>query len=145
VKDARKRAKDRAWEWFSKYVRLRDCLKTTGTPERGKCYTCDVLKPLEELQAGHLVQGRYDSVLFQERGVHAQCIPCNNYKNGAIDVYYMLMVKEHGKEYVEELVMEKFKPVKYHENDYREIADDYRQRYNDMMQAYKEGKYAPAK
>ena len=27
---------------FSRFVRLRDCLETTGTKENGKCFTCDI-------------------------------------------------------------------------------------------------------
>lgn len=30
----------RAWTWFSKFVRLRDCIWTTGTKEVFKCCSC---------------------------------------------------------------------------------------------------------
>ena len=33
VKSDNKKAKDNAWKWFSKYIRLRDCLQTTKTKD----------------------------------------------------------------------------------------------------------------
>lgn len=69
-----KRAKNRAWKWFSLYIRARDCIKTTGSISRGKCVTCGKEFNFKDLQAGHFVQGRNNAVLFNELGVNAQCL-----------------------------------------------------------------------
>ncbi len=108
-----KSAKKRAWNAFSRYIRLRDCLETTGWPDVGKCCTCGIEFPFEELEAGHFVAGRSKHILFDERGVHAQCGKCNHKKPFGLDgnplEYYPFMVKKYGQEVVEELKANKHK------------------------------------
>lgn len=72
-----KKSKKKAWDAFSKYVRLRDALKTTGTHTHAKCYTCLKRYPAFGkgcLQAGHFIPGRNNSILIDEVGVNAQCL-----------------------------------------------------------------------
>lgn len=98
------RAKDRAWKAFSKYIRTRDCLKTTHTKEQGVCITCGQVKEFKSLQAGHLVGGRGNAVLFDEEIVNAQCGGCNiQYNERAKVVYRRVMVVRHGEERVKEM------------------------------------------
>jgi hypothetical protein len=66
--------KAKAWKMFSTYIRLRDCLKTTGTLDKGVCITCGKLCDFKELQAGHYIGGRGNSVLFDEKIVNGQCL-----------------------------------------------------------------------
>jgi hypothetical protein len=61
-------------EVFSQFIRLRDCLKTTGGLENGFCYTCGRLYPFKSLQAGHWIPGRGGGNVLDERGCHAQCL-----------------------------------------------------------------------
>jgi hypothetical protein len=81
---------------FSKYIRLRDCLKTTGFPDQGRCVTCDKYFPYSELQAGHAIAGRNNSILFDEKLVNAQCRGCNGYGNGRYADYSLWFIKEYG-------------------------------------------------
>ena len=69
--------KKRAWDAFSKYIRLRDAIETTGTKETLLCCSCG--KPYPAFgkgcaQAGHFVPGRTHSLLFRENGVSGQCL-----------------------------------------------------------------------
>lgn len=99
-------AKKKAWDTFSKYVRLRDALKTTGTLEWVKCYTCEARIPStgpQCAQAGHFIQGRGMSLLFDERGVHAQCYADNVIRKGNVVEYFFKMRDEYGMEVIEEL------------------------------------------
>lgn len=102
VKSPNKINKDLAWKWFSKYIRLRDCLKTTKSKDFGVCYTCDRIKPFKELQAGHLVSSRCNSVLLDEEIVHAQCHRCNIELEGNYTEYTIRMTREKGIDWVEE-------------------------------------------
>lgn len=104
-----KSAKKRAWESFSRYVRLRDCLATTGWPDTGRCVTCGLEKPFEELQAGHFVDGRSRHVLFDERATHAQCYACNVPRKGNKDAYWPFMLDKYGRGVTDELVSAKRK------------------------------------
>ena len=78
--------KKKVWESFSRYIRLRDCLRTTGCTSWGLCITCGKRNHFKLLQAGHFVPGRHNANLFSERGVHAQCYNCNvNLKGNTLE------------------------------------------------------------
>ena len=85
--------KNEVWEVFSKYIRMRDCKRTTGTLEHGKCISCESLRPFHQCDAGHLISRWYGSTLFDERNVHLQCKRCNNmgeklrYRRAIIQLY----------------------------------------------------------
>jgi len=55
------------------------------------------------MQAGHFIGGRNNSILYDERGVHAQCYGCNVGKKGNIVKYYKFMLKEYGQEVIDDL------------------------------------------
>ena len=74
--------KTKAWNMFSKYIRTRDCLATRGTVGEGVCVTCGKRYHFKELQAGHEIGGRNNSILCDEELVNAQCRGCNSYGNG---------------------------------------------------------------
>ena len=77
------------WEVFSLYIRARDADKN------GLCTCCTCGKKLfwrgVECQAGHFVPGRTNSILFDERIVHAQCSRCNKYLGGNVWEYAKFM------------------------------------------------------
>lgn len=106
TKSPNKINKELAWKWFSKYIRLRDCLKTTGTKDMGVCYTCDKTIPFKESQAGHCIGGRRNFVLLDEDLVNLQCVMCNSTeawgKKGNYEVSVPKKIKEHGMEWWEE-------------------------------------------
>lgn len=95
--------KKKAWSDFSKFIRLRDCLETTGKKDIGKCFTCGALLPFNKLQAGHFVAGRSATILFVEDNCHAQCYVCNIMKHGNLIEYYPKMVEKYGQARVDEL------------------------------------------
>ena len=88
--------KKEAWDAFSKFIRLRDCLVTQGSTEFGSCITCGRVYHFKELQAGHFVDSRTKPVLFNEDIVYAQCYGCNIPKKGNKDAYTPKMVEMFG-------------------------------------------------
>lgn len=88
--------KGKAWNAFAKYIRLRDCLKTTGTLEHGKCITCGKLLSITFCDAGHFVSRRYNATVFDEKNVHIQCRYCNRYLNGNLLEYRRQIVRLYG-------------------------------------------------
>lgn len=90
-----KRAKDRAWEAFSEYIRHRD--------EEDGCFTCGIKKPWKQMQAGHWIPGRHNSILFDKDGCHAQCYHCNVGLKGNPVKYYDRMLLDYGKKFCEML------------------------------------------
>lgn len=69
--------KKRLWNTFSKYIRMRDAIRTTGGVYFVKCITCDEEKNIKEVDAGHFFSRRHASILYDEKNVHAQCKRCN--------------------------------------------------------------------
>lgn len=89
------------WKTFSRYIRLRDCIKTTGSIYKGRCRTCGRIYQIGKLQAGHFVPGRATSILFDEDCAHAQCYRCNVILGGNWPKYYKFMQQEYGQEMIE--------------------------------------------
>ena len=88
--------KKRAWRLFSKYIRLRDALKTTGDINFCKCFTCGRIEPIKNMDAGHFVSRRFNSTLFDERNVNAQCARCNVFLSGNQLEYRRQLIKRYG-------------------------------------------------
>ncbi len=132
--DERRTAKDRAWGWFSKFIRLRDCIRTTGTGLYGYCITCGKPVAFKLADAGHFIPGRKDAYLFEETNVHLQCKPENKYAGGAFVEYEKALLELYGPEEVQRL--KDLKPVykKFTVQEYREIADKYRKKYNELKE-----------
>ncbi len=84
------------WAAFAKFIKLRDCLRTTGTLTHGKCITCGKLLSISLCDAGHFVSRRYNSTLFDEKNCHLQCRYCNRYLNGNLLEYRRQIVKLYG-------------------------------------------------
>ena len=95
--------KKSVWDLFSIYIRLRDCLKTTGTIDSGKCVTCGETFHFKKLQAGHFISGRHNANLFSEKGCHAQCKRCNLFLSGNVLVYRRKIIEMYGEGFDEVL------------------------------------------
>lgn len=91
--------KKKAWKNFSQFIR------TKGMDRFGRnvCVTCHKVLPWKSLQAGHFIDGRCNSILFEEMGVHPQCLVCNIFKKGNKIEYYDFMLKKYGQEKIDYL------------------------------------------
>ena len=114
------KAKAAHWKAFSRWIRLRDCLKTTGMPEYGRCVTCGKSFPFKELQAGHFIPGRSNGILFEEQAVHAQCRGCNVFGRGQLSRYTKFMLAEYGQEVIDDLYQKSSTPRKITIHEHRE-------------------------
>ena len=130
-------AKSKALAQFSVYIRTRDCLRFTGNPSEGLCVTCKRHYPFKQLQAGHFIQGRGNSILFDERLVYSQCVGCNLNppygKGGNYVEYFVFMEQEWGRDKVDEFRVLKHDTVKYKETDYKQIEQNFRQKTLDLL------------
>ena len=122
------KVKKDTWNIFSKFIRTRDCLETTGCSSWGFCITCKEPKRLhfKVLQAGHFIAGRNNAVLFSEKGVHAQCYNCNINLKGNTLVYRRKIIEMYGEGYDEVLEKESWTTVKYTIPDLLEMQDYYK-------------------
>ncbi len=128
--------KKRAWKEFSRYIRLRDAIKTTGTETHLKCCTCgklvEALTGSHCADAGHFIPGRHNSVLFSEHGVHGQCKQCNVYKSGNPAQYLVFMQEKYGQEEIDRLLALKHQTVKFTREDYDDLRDKYKGLYEEL-------------
>jgi len=125
-------AKDTAWRWFSLYIRLRDCLATTGSGEYCRCVTCDAIVPYEQLDAGHSISGRTNGVLFDETIVYAQCRKCNQGGDGEKIAFKNKLVAMHGESWYNQKVANRKEATSLSEESLRLISDNYRMKYRKL-------------
>ena len=119
---------------LSQYIRLRDALKTTGDVNYCKCITCSVFKTRQEMQAGHFIDRRHSSTLFDETNVHAQCARCNVYLDGNILEYRRQIIKLYGEGYdiiLEEKAME---TKKFTISELEELKETFRNKIKELQE-----------
>lgn len=127
--------KKEVWAVFSQYIRLRDCLKTTGTKTHGLCVTCGRRYAFSQLHAGHFISGRHNSVLFSERGVHAQCFNCNITLRGATLEYRRKIIEMYGKGFDEALEKVARMTIRYTAADLEEMKLLYKAKIKELENA----------
>lgn len=136
-KTDRQKAKDKAWNAFSVYIRTRDCLRFTGDPEQGMCVTCNGNFNFKRLQAGHFISGRGNAVLFDERLVYSQCYQCNGNppfgKGGNYVEYFRFMLDEVGLEKIDEFRAIKGSTVQYKIHDFNELEEKFKQKTKELL------------
>lgn len=91
--------KEKAWKWFSLYVRLVDA-DDFGFVH---CVTCGKKMHFREAQAGHFTPGRYKYILFDKRGCYPQCYRCNIELKSNPRKYDAYMRQKVGQEVMDEL------------------------------------------
>ena len=89
---SKKKLKEKAWDLFSVFIRT----KYADQDGLVECVTCGKSSHWKQLQAGHFVDGRNNSVLFNERLVHPQCKRCNVFLKGNKVKYVLFMKKTYG-------------------------------------------------
>lgn len=128
----------KAWKAFSRYIRVRDCLLTTGKPDHGICCTCGKAVEYKYSQAGHFISGRRNAVLFSEKGVHLQCYGCNIGRGGALHEYWLFMEEKYGRPVIDQLIRESKETVKYTKQDYQDIAKEYHDKIEELLDGQKQ-------
>jgi hypothetical protein len=115
-KSPHKKAKDAAWTAFSRYIRLRDAIRTTGAIHSCICVTCGKTKPTFGkgcIHAGHWLGGRKGKNLFEERAVWGQCAGCNLFGAGQNIPYTAWMTENIGHAEMDRIVLQANTPYKY--------------------------------
>lgn len=134
---ALKGSRKTAWDMFSRYIRIRDCLATTNFPFAGLCITCGKRFHITFLDAGHLFAGRTNAKLFDERAVHAQCRICNQGRDGEFKKwgkkYREIMEEKHGVEEVAQWEIDGKKIIHDDELDFPAIAAKYKKKYSKLL------------
>ena len=123
-----------AWGAFAQWVRVRDCIETTGHPFVCICVSCDKQFHISYIDAGHLIPGRSNGLLFQEELVHGQCRNCNRSSFPQIPKKYRKKMDErYGKEQVDIWKAKGNKPIPNKDMDYEAIKIKYREKLHVLL------------
>lgn len=118
-----KTLKEKVWDKFSLYIRLRD------SDEKGycACISCGRVRFYKDkVDAGHFIpKNSGDNIYFDEDNVHAQCRYCNYYLSSNPKLYEKNLRLKIGDKAVDEL----YKKVKikksFNEKEYLEMKKYY--------------------
>lgn len=130
-KTPKQRAKIRAWKIFSKYIRKKYADKYGNVV----CVTCGKKDKWENLQAGHFIDGRNNTVLFNEMLVHPQCGICNINLHGNKIPYVLFMKQKYGlsDEEILELTKLKRKVKQMTLQDFLDIESKYQKLFDRLL------------
>ena len=84
---------------FSEFIRLRDSNKDGMC----QCISCGRVHYWKEIQNGHYMSRRYMSTRFDEMNCNAQCVACNIFNQGNIQMYRKNLIKKIGEKNVDYL------------------------------------------
>lgn len=126
------------WRNFSRYIRLRDALATTGTTEYARCITCGVVSDISDMDAGHMIPGRTNGILFDYEIVHAQCRACNREGGGEKQAYRMVMVAKYGQDWYDMKLAARKKPTKLTDFDLEQLNKVYLAKIRDLREIDKD-------
>lgn len=124
-----KKWKNKAWKAFSEYIRRKHA-NLDGFVE---CVTCGERKHWKEVDAGHFVPGRNNTVLYDERLVHPQCKSCNR-NHGEQFKYAQFLKSEYGytDEQIEGFLSLKNVTKRMTASEHREVFELYREQLKDV-------------
>ena len=118
--------------YFSRYIRLKHSINGNCT-----CYTCGVIKPIKDVDNGHYVKRAHQATRYDENNCRPQCKKCNGdtLHNGKQVEFRQHLINEIGIEEVNRI--ETPKTIKTNALYYREIADKYREKVNELQKQLK--------
>ncbi len=133
--DPRKRAYRQAWDLLSKAIRL-EAADFEGWCE---CVTCGATHQWKDVDAGHWIGGRRESILFLEDGINIQCHGCNRYhtrnpfsvsskQRSVSTAYNAYMFDTYGQNRMDELLKLNWKNKKYSLEELLEMIEGYKLR-----------------
>jgi Bacteriophage Lambda NinG protein len=96
LKDPLKALHKKAWKLMSEYTRRRYADFNDFT----HCFTCPTYVSWKLLQAGHFRHGYLD---YDPFNLHPQCVSCNKFWHGRLDVYARNLLKKYGPKIIDQL------------------------------------------
>jgi hypothetical protein len=90
------------------------------------------------MQGGHFIpKGNSSYWALEIENIHPQCVGCNMWgmKNGSAAQEYTLWMEDmYGRQYVEEMLANKTKPIKRYKADYQDMLNEF----NELIKFHQE-------
>lgn len=126
--------KSKAWTEFSRMIRLEARDPDTGLVS---CVTCGHKSQWNRgIQAGHFIDGRYNSVIFYEKGVHPQCYACNVIYNGRKEEYFLFMERTYGRDEIDLQVRKKWENRTFTKDELIELRKEFKARADKSIEEF---------
>ena len=107
---------------FSLYIRL----KHSDANGYCRCISCGKVHFYKDIQNGHYMSRRYMSTRFDENNCRPQCVACNIYNQGNIQMYRLGLIKQIGENNVNMVEVKARTTVKkYSDFEYSELIKYY--------------------
>lgn len=94
---SKRKLRDKLDSVFSKYIRL----KFSDARGNCRCISCGNVFYWKDIQNGHYMSRRYMSTRFSEDNCRPQCISCNIFNQGNIQMYRRALIKQIGEQRVD--------------------------------------------
>lgn len=107
---------------FSKYIRYRDG-KIINGEWQAPCITCGKWYLVTEIQAGHFMSRRFNSLRFDEENVNAQCVGCNVFRYGEQFKYAKELDLKYGEGTADRLAEKRHELHKYTSEELQMVID----------------------
>lgn len=95
-KFSKKKLTEKLDEVFSRYIRL----KYSDNNGKCRCISCTKTLYWKDIQNGHYMSRRYYSTRWAEDNCRPQCVACNIFNQGNIQMYRISLIKEIGEQRV---------------------------------------------
>lgn len=116
---------------FSKYIRL----KYSDKNGYCRCISCGKVFPWNEIQNGHYMSRRYMSTRFSEDNCRPQCVACNIFNQGNIQMYRRALIKQIGEQRVDLIeVRAKRESKNWSLFEYQTMIDFYQKEVNKLLE-----------
>ena len=130
-------SKEKAWAAFSEYVRVKECLESTGLAFVGVCFTCQRRFHISMLDAGHCFGGRRNARLFDIMCVRAQCRTwCNRMRHGEPEKFKKRLAEIYGEEWVENRRIRGLRVIKDNQIDWAKLQKGVERMRNTLFRKY---------
>lgn len=123
---SKSRAEECARKAMSDYIRERD---------KWTCITCGKKGDKYNIDAGHFLDCRYEDLRYNEVNVHAQCVYCNKYLNGAPDIYRDKMFEKYGQAVIDNLLSRRYLMRKRTVDELLKIEQHYKSKLIELLDA----------
>jgi hypothetical protein len=105
---------------FSEFTRKKEAIDGTTI-----CVTCKVRRPWKELQCGHFISRRHNSVRFDSRNVAPQCPKCNVFRYGEQFLFGRYVDDTYGVGTADELLRKSKESKKWTIHELEELIEFY--------------------
>lgn len=124
-KNLKSKLRDELDKVFSQYIRLK------YSDENGycRCISCGKIHFWKDIQCGHYMSRRYMSTRWSEDNTRPQCVSCNIFNQGNIQMFRRALIKEIGEQRVDLIeARARQETCKYSEFEYSAMIKDFKKK-----------------